>query len=299
MDSVKYIQREKTRYFNNEFENMPSLDFSTCNAEELTRKNTDRVDWDKVKEICDKYGFKYTLINSTFGGDNSYFLVYFKTDISIETYNTLRKNYNNSNEDWEKFRNLGKRHESMFLKLHECVHELDENTDLMFEYCWVGNCGLFGSDDVKKMSYSGGSGLVSWSYILDRWSPLIHDTNYKLKKGIYVMMTTRYLKPNKEDSPKYEEMKDKLLSLTKSLLSEEFTAKYEKGKRGCDSAEYEALVVRYKENNEYCCMLRFSRDWLGRYFITHARPLCGEGSFKMNWDNPTEDIKYALGSCAA
>lgn len=292
----KFLQRKESRYANNEFKNMPSIDYGTLISNGLSERNKSRVDMDKAREICAKYGFKCTYINSTFGGDDAEFVVYFKTDINVDEYNKITKFA--TDEDTKKFWEIKDSYKNMFLKLHDCMHELDEQTYLMFECDWHGNCGLFGSSDVYKQTYCGGDRVVSWNSIVDKWSPIIHDTTRQLSKGVYVLASTYYLKPLAEDSPKLKVMEDTLLDLTKELLSSEFVAKYEKGKRQCDNEPYKALVVRYKQNNEYCCMIRFFRDWLGRYKIYSARPLCGESSWVMDWKNPKDDLLSALGSCA-
>ena len=296
MAEIKYIQREETRYANNEFESMPSIDFRGANPPYLTKRSGKRMDWDKVKEICDKYGFKFCTINNTFCGDNTEFVVYLKTDISVEHYNELYKVYDNSREDKERYWEMSHSYDWAFRKLHECVHELDEQTDLMFECGWSGNCGLFGSDDVKRKSYSFGSHLTTWSYIIDRWAPSIHDTRMKLSKGIYAMMTTRYIKPEIQNSPLVEDFEPTLIEIVRGLIGDKFTAKFEHGKRQCDTDTdgYRALVVRYAENGEYCGMVTFNRDWMGRYHITSAAPLCGQSSWVMDWQNPTEDLKSAV-----
>lgn len=293
METKKHIQREETRYWNNEFENMPSIDFR---YEDLTSKTQKRIDWEVVKNICDRYGFRYTIIESTFGSDTSDFVLYYKTDITNEKYNELRNAYRNENtqENWDRFYNMNERHYDIFRKLHECVHELDEYTDLKFECCWCGNCGLFGSDDVRKVSYSGGSGLVTWEAIKDRWSPLIHDTFSKLSKGVYAMMYTHYIKPEIQDSPMLEDFEPKLLEMVRSIIGNDLKADFEVGKRQCDSDGYKALVIRYKERNEYRSMITFSREWTGRYHITSARPLCGQSSWVMDWKNPLDDLKAAV-----
>jgi hypothetical protein len=68
-------------------------------------------------------------------------------------------------------------------------------TELEFDTGWSGNVGVFGSSDVYRTSYSGGDYLYDWYSITNnRWSPLIHDTNYKLRKGVYFIIECNYLK---------------------------------------------------------------------------------------------------------
>lgn len=296
---AKYIQREESKYWNNEFQNMPSLDFIRRHNH-MTKQNYNRIDWNKVGDICNKYGFGFKIFKCTYSDDVKC-VIYFKTDISAEYYNECRKAYNESMEMKERFWSLGDGYKDTYLKLHECIHELDEETELMFDYGWNGNCGIFGSDDVSRIGYSGGSGLSSWSFICDRYDPICYRTSCFFQKGIYIIVDTTYIKPEIQNSPLLADFEPKLLEITRSLLSDEYMANFENGKRQCDTDTdgYKALVIRYKDGNEYCCMIRFSRDWTGAYTIYHARPLCGESDWTIDWQNPIDDIKSALGSCAA
>lgn len=289
-----YIQREETRYENNEYANMPSIDYYMGNAPHLTKRTQNRIDFDKVKSICRKYGFNYTLINSTFGGDDVDFVVYLRTNENVVLFD---KKYDDLTDDEKRLRwDLGKSYNETYLKLHDCIHELDEQTELFFESGWCGNCGLFGSDDVKRRTYSFAYGLSSWRNITNHWDPLIHDINSKLPKGVYIYASTGYLKPEPQNSPKIEDYEPILLTKVRELIGEKYTANFEIGKRGCDTntPSYKALVVRYKETNEYCGMICISRDNVGRYFMKTAAPLCGETSWEMDWENPTKDLESAL-----
>jgi hypothetical protein len=190
---AKYNQIEN-KYSNNEYENMPSI---YNMGERLTTKSKDLVNWDKVNEIVKKYNLKYTLINSTFGCYEERgvyttdFILYFKVFIDEDWYQEKLKN--KEYDILNKWTNA----ERLFFKLfHECVHELDEETELHFDTGWAGNVGFFGSDDVSRQSYSFGDSLTSWATITDRYSPLIHDTNRKLSKGVYIMMSSNHLKKN-------------------------------------------------------------------------------------------------------
>lgn len=292
----KYIQSKETRYANNEYESMPSLDFS-FRHNGLTKENMARVDWDLVGEICKKYGFGYKIFKCTYS-DRVLCAIYIKTDISVEKFNELNKAFHNSKEDRERYWAMCHSYDDTFRKLHDCMHELDEQTDLMFECGWSGNCGLFGSHDVERQTYSFGSRSINWSYITDRYSHHCYSTPCFFSKGIYVMVDTQYIKPQEQNSPNLADFEPKLLEIARGLLSNEFVADFESGKRNCDTNGYRALVVRYKDTNEYCCMIRFFRDNMGKYTIYHAKPLCGESDWEMDWQNPIEDLKYALGSCA-
>lgn len=195
---MKYTQQQETRYENNEYKNMPSIDYGVVeNQMRLHTATKDCVEWDIVKQICGKYGFDFTIINGTFcretcndkDGFAAEFIVYKKIDFDIDTYENWEKNNN-----YDKVRELDKNYYPLMRKLHDCVHELDEETNLVFKVGWAGNVGLFGSDDVYRQTYSFGRHLTDWHYIIDRWHPSIHDTSSKLKKGLYLMMTTRFLK---------------------------------------------------------------------------------------------------------
>ena len=191
---AKYIQKEETKYSNNEYENMPSI---YNRGERLTTKNKTAVDWDKVGEIVKRHGFDYCLITDTFcsygerGVHETDFVVYIKMPFTEEWLQEKRKK-----EEYQEIHKFMDLSSDIFHRLHDCVHELDEETGLFFDTSWAGNCGEFGSDDVKRQSYSFGSSFFSWAYITDRWSPTIHDTLRHLKKGVYTLMDTRYLKEN-------------------------------------------------------------------------------------------------------
>lgn len=297
----KFIQREETRYANNEFDNMPSIDYGAKLSDYLCAKNKNRVDMDKAKEICAKYGFGCTYINSTFGGDDADFVVYFKTRIDADYHQRLMDSAygkDNNRSDAQKLRDIWNGHKDIYLKLHECVHELDEQTCLMFDCGWAGNCGLFGSDDVKRKSYNFGDIIYGWKAITDTWSPLIHDIKFRLTKGVYVLMSTRHIKSEIQDTPELDDnIEQYLLGLVKKYLSKDYTAGFEVGKRQYDNKPYKALVIRYKSGG-YCKMITFSRDWTGRYNIKTSRPLCGESQWRMDWENPKDDIVSALGDCS-
>lgn len=286
-------QREETKYSNNEYTNMPSVDYSPADAPDLCKRNQNRVDFNKVGEICKKHGFNYTLINSTFGGDDTELVVYLKTNEDVALFD---KKYDDLTADEKQLRwKITDSYNDTYRKLHECIHELDEQTDLLFRCGWCGNCGLFGSNDVKRMTYSFANGLNSWHNIINRWSPLIHDTTSKLSKGVYIYATSAQLKPQPQNSPALDEYEPTLLKMVRGIIGDKFTANFEEGKRGCDTTSYRALVVRRKRDNDYCGMMTIVRDFIGRYHIRCAAPLCGESRWTMNWENPTEDLERCMG----
>ena len=194
---MKYQQKAEN-YTENEYPNMPSLDFCYLPTQrDLITANKDEIDWDLVKSICNKYGFCSTIISGTFGkqwvGDKlgfaCEFLVYKKIDFDYREFAVLEKT-----KQYDKIRELTNKYAPLILKLHDCVHELDEETDLVFNTGWAGNCGLFGSDKVMRKTYFGGDYLYSWERIIDKWSPLINDTNSMLSKGVYFFITSRWIK---------------------------------------------------------------------------------------------------------
>ena len=76
---TQFNQSEETRYDNNEFDNMPSIDYFSDNIS-LSKKNMNLVDWQEVERICKNYGFAYTILHSTYGGSSNV-LVYEKVNI--------------------------------------------------------------------------------------------------------------------------------------------------------------------------------------------------------------------------
>lgn len=200
----KYIQRADSRYENNEYPNMPSVGYLLADSERLSTKNKSRVDWNYVEKIVKKYGLHYTFITDTFcwylerGVFQSRFILYFKTDLDSDYLDNLCKN--KQYDVYRKFRDLYK---DVPQKLHDCAHELDENTPLLFDTGWAGNCGLFGSHDVRRNTYSGGDSLYTWSDIENFWDFSIHDTAKQLKKGVYFILDSWHLKGEQEESDKW------------------------------------------------------------------------------------------------
>lgn len=197
---MKYNQNEESQYYGNEYKNMPSLDFRELSKQRyLITANQNEVDWNVVKSICEKHGFGYTIINGTFCkrqsgnliGYDSEFVAYKKLDIGTEEYDRLDKE-----GDYDNIRELTSKYEPLMMKLHDCIHELDEETDLVFKTVLQGNYGLFSKYDY---SYSDGDLLYSWRYIIDIWHPSIFDTSSKLSKGVYVFMTSRWIKTQPKD----------------------------------------------------------------------------------------------------
>lgn len=281
-------------YENNEFNDMPSIDFCTLTSNYLNTDNRKELQIDNINEICKKHGFNFCFIDSTFGGNDSHFIVYRKLELDVDEFDALRKmackDYEKRKEYWK----IDEQFEPIYLALHKCVNELDQYTDLFINYGWHGNCGVFGSHDIHRISYSGGDHIYSWEGILNNWSPMINNTRSVLSRGVYVLIETHYIKPKIQQSPTLEEFEPKLLEIAKSLIKDLYTVDFETGKRGCDSTDYKAMVIRDKKTKDYRFMLRFNRCWWGQYFITRCTPLCGESEWVFDWENPTDAMKKAL-----
>lgn len=283
-----FEQSQNTRYENNEFDNMPSIDYGGCNCR-ITKYNMDIVDWDKVNEICKKHGFDCTIINSTFGGDKEIdVLIKVKcADLTNAYYDERYKA-----KDWKTLRELNARYEKWFFKLHDCLHELDLETNLYFNCGWSGNCGLFGSHDVKRTTYSFADSLKSYTAITNWLSPLIHDTNSKLdRNGVYIMGHTCYAKIDTKFV--FNEFENELALTTAKELYPDYNIKFEEGKRQCDPCSYTALVVRTKKD-EYIGAVTFVKDKHGIVHITTMVPLCGQNSFMTTKDTFRDDLKAVL-----
>ena len=190
----KFLQTEYI-YKNNEYENMPSIGH-WC-GERLTTKSKSKIDWDLVKKIVEEhYNLKYCLVNATFGYYDeigvyeSEFVLYHK--LLIDSQWLERKRAENDYEAIGKWMTIERQ---IPIILHDCVHELDEQTELCFRTGWAGNIGIFGSHDVSRTTYSFGDEFNSWENISKRWSPSINDTRKHFdRNGVYMMMTSRYLK---------------------------------------------------------------------------------------------------------
>ncbi len=181
-----YTQSQKTRYANNEYSDMPSIDFHSTMFQ-LTEDNMDSVEWDLVNNICSKHGFECTIVKSTFGADHEIDVFINKRIdcIKYEWFEDLRKE--------QKYGLLAKLNDGFggeLRSLHDCINELDINTNLYFRWGWVGNCGIFGSNDVYRNTYCDGVALTSYNDFLKTCDPMIHDTANKFKKGVYMSVHT-------------------------------------------------------------------------------------------------------------
>lgn len=181
-----YTQSQKTRYANNEYPNMPSLDFHPTSFR-LTEDNMDSVEWDVVNDICFKHGFECTIVKSTFGADHEIdvFINQLIDCIDYECFEDFRKE-----QKYDLLAKLNVGFEDDLHLLHDCINDLDINTNLYFRCGWAGNCGVFGNNDVYRNTYCGGMTLASYNDFLRVCDPMIHDTATKFKKGVYLSVHT-------------------------------------------------------------------------------------------------------------
>ena len=181
-----YTQSQKTRYANNEYPDMPSIDFHPTSFR-LTEDNMDNIEWDVVNNICSKHGFKCTIVKSTFGGDHDIDVFINKVIdcVEYEWFENLRKE-----RKYGLLAKLNEGFEDELHSLHDCINDLDINTNLYFRWGWIGNCGIFGSHDVRRNTYCEGRSLESYNDFVRACDPMIHDTAKKFKKGVYVSVRT-------------------------------------------------------------------------------------------------------------
>lgn len=260
---MEFTQRTNI-YSNNEFDNMPSLDFYNSHYR-LYKTNRDTIDWDEVNRIVKSFGLEYTLISRTFSDDYNDVVVFHKIE---------------DGDDLPAFCHL----------LHECIHELDIRTNLYWDSAWNGNCGIFGSNDVKRSVYSGGNHVWSWKSITNIWSPSIYDTKRVLKEGDYLLMSTHYGKIKEENVIEDFSLEETLEYIRSIAPNNHVNIKH--GKRGCDSYTYDAIVI---DNNrdQYCGLLKFNQDVNGVVVVTTAVPLAGEFGrtlLKSKWKEQIQDL---------
>lgn len=279
----KYNQLESSRYENNEYPNMPSLDYwgSSYTIRETNYK-TD-CDWDKVREICHKYGFDYKFIKSTFGGDDMDVVIYKKINFDQDEF--LRLLRSKDKADAETYCKLVKSHESTFLTLHDCLHELDEETNLYIDCGWNGNVGLFGSHDVRRNVYKFADGIYTYENLTRQFSPLIHDTDRKFSKGVYIYRTCGRFKIDEKDM--FPEFNTEMALKVMREYAPNFNFEVCMGRRACDGPEdYEAIVVTSKKGGQYGSFT-FSKDGHDVVKMSVRAPLCGEHT---RWITPQHYI---------
>jgi hypothetical protein len=267
-----------------EFEKMPSKQFCTaCDTTRFNRRNLNRVDFNKVKEICNKYGFDYSLVYSTFGGDDIEFILYYKTDISESEYKAMR-----DAKEWALYREWNDSLVAKRLAMHRCVNELDLATELYFEVSWSGNVGLFGSHNIGYMTYRD-THLESYNELKEHYS-LIYD--FRMPRGVFLTIKTYHLKP---DLSKY--LSDFSIEDAFKVATELYPSKpisIVKGKRASDTNmdAYRAILVGEGLNQVGSLTIWKSGGGIVQMGIRAV--LGGETSTRLSATNYREQIKDAL-----
>lgn len=269
-----------------EFATMPSKQFCTaCDTTRFSRRNLNRVDLNKVKEICDKYGFDYSLVYSTFCGDDIEFILYYKTDISESEYKAMRDAKN-----WALYREWDNNLVAKRLAMHRCINELDLATELYFEVSWSGNVGLFGSHNVGYKTYRD-TYIESYAELKEHYS-LIYD--FRMPRGVFLTIKTRHLKP---DLSKY--LSDFTIEDAFKVATELFPDKVKElsivtGKRAVDTnmESYQAILVGKGLNQVGSLTIRKSGGGIVQMGIRAV--LGGETSEKLCATDYRNQIKDAL-----
>lgn len=267
-----------------EFAKMPSKQFCTaCDTTRFSRENLNRVDFDKVKEICNKYGFDYSLVYSTFGGDDIEFILYYKTDIPESEYKAMR-----DAKEWALYREWNDNLTDKRLAMHRCLNELDLATELYFEASWSGNVGLFGSHNIGYMTYRD-TNLESYDELKEHYS-LIYD--FRMPRGVFLTIKTYHLKP---DLSKY--LSDFTIEDAFKVATELYPNKpisIVKGKRASDTNmdAYRAILVGEGLNQVGSLTIWKSGGGIVQMGIRAV--LGGETSTRLSATNYREQIKDAL-----
>ena len=285
MQQTLFSQRSETRYDNNEFDDMPSIDY-WGDSVELHKNNMSLVDWQEVGRICEDYGFRYAVMHGTYGNSTKV-IIYEKVDIDPDAYRELSKK-----KDYAGMRQMAKEARPRYLQLHMCINELDRRTNLMFRTGWSGNCGIFGSNDVERRSYSYGDYVTSWESFSDHFSHYCYDTTNRPRKGVYLYMETDCAKIDTAYVfPDFT--MEHALEVAQGLFPNE-TIELLTGKRQCDteSKPYQAIVVG--KGVDQVGSLTFSKSKHDVVSMSCRVPLAGESSYKIKRDKLRECIKDAI-----
>lgn len=267
-----------------EFNKMPSKDFcAATDTIRLNKCNLDRVDFDKVKGICDKYGFGYSLVCQTFGGSDIEFILYYKTSIAESDYKAMR-----SAEDWDLYRSWYTNHVGKMLAMHRCVNELDLATDLYFDVSWSGNVGLFGSDNVRYLTYTNScERFETWEQLNKHYS-LIYD--FKMPRGVFLIVKTNHLKPDLSKCLFGFKIEDAFKVATELFPDKQLSIVW--GKRTCDTDAYKAILVGEGMNQLGSLTIYESKS--GAVQMGVRVVLGGETSISLSATEYREQIKDAL-----
>ena len=258
---MEFTQRTN-KYHNNEFDNMPSIDYYDSSYR-LGHFNKETIDWDEVGRIVKSFGLEYVLISRTFSDSFIDVVVYHKIE---------------DGDDLPAYCHL----------LHNCIHELDLKTNLYWRTSWNGNVGIFGSNDVKRQTYSFGDRIWKWKNILNNWESSIHDTKRVLKEGDYLLMDTSYGKI-KHDNVFTDFNIVETIEYIRSIAPSHKVA-LENGKRLYDKYSFDAVVIR-NSNDQYCGLLKFDKDVNDVVNVIYATPLCGESEVMLRKSDWKEQVK--------
>lgn len=287
----KYNQLDSSKYENNEYSNMPSLDYYHSSYHICPQNINNGCDWDKVRKICAKHGFSLQFIYPTFCKNSSVDVcIYYKTDVNEDEYTRLL--HSDNMEEKKKAWVIIDSFTDKYYSLHDCLHELDEETNLYFNCGTGGNVGLFGSQDVRRRIYRFADVLTTYNSLCRRNDPDIHDTARKFGKGVYIMASTSTFKIDENDIfPEFDnEMALKVMREYAPNLNFDVCM----GRRACDGPnEYEAIVVTSKKGGQYGSFT-FHKDGHDVVTMCQRVVLCGEGSTTLSRETYAEQIKDAL-----
>lgn len=289
---AKYNQLEGSRYEGNEYPNMPSIDYG-CSSYHITEKNyKDGCDWDKVKEICSKHGFAFRLVRCNYKSEITV-VIYKKTDLDQDEYIRICKDYKNSEEDLQTFRKLIRSHDGTFYALHDCLHELDEETNLYFRCGWAGNVGLFGSHDVRRNVYSFADWLHTYKDLLNEFEPSLYDAGRNFDKGVYAYATANKFKI--DESQVFADFTNEMALQVMREYKPELNFDVRTGKRQCDtdSQPYEAIVVSGSKCGQYGSFT-INKDAHNIVYLSVRVPLAGEHSRRLTPQDYVKTIQDSI-----
>ena len=286
---AKYVQKEPRS--NNEFFNMPSIDCRSSRYH-ITKDNVKELDLCEVKAICDKYNIGMARIDDTFGDDGCEFVFYVRVEeFGDEDKKKCYNEYKNGNRlafkpKWD----LEEKYYPRMLELHKCINELDQNTNLFFDYGWPGNCGRFGSDDVTRQVYSEGKHICTWSDINDQWSDMIHNTSRVLsKKGGYILMFSHYFKIDPKDVFNEFTIESAYETIKEMFPKEDI--KLTEGKRVVDGESPSYQAILFGEGVNQRGHMTFKKDINGIVHASVRVPLAGEYSVLITKDNMKNTLR--------
>lgn len=285
MEQTLYRQRSETRYDNNEFEDMPSLDYGRDKVG-LYKENMSLVDWQEVGRICEEYGFRYAVMHGTYG-NTSKVIIYEKVNIDPDAFATMRKA-----KAYDVCWDMEKKAAPRYLQLHMCINELDRRTNLYFRCGWSGNCGLFGSMDVRRMSYSFGSHVTSWWEMTDRYCSACYNISTRPPKGVYLLMETDEAKI--DTAYVFDDFTmEKALDIARELFPNE-VIELRTGKRQCDTdmPSYQAIVIG--QGMGQSGSLTFAKSNHGVVTMCRRAVLGGECSYKVKRDELRSELQEAI-----